>query len=99
MKNRTISFDKELLLNIMKLNNFEIRIAMLAFYQDGQVTMSFSKISKLGELEGLTPEGMLLKEIFGYDFNNILKYASDDENEVTVFWVNRELLQKVPVGL
>ncbi|EGW39789.1 hypothetical protein [Desulfosporosinus sp. OT] len=92
MKNRTVSFDKELLLNIMKLDNFEMRIAMLAFYQDGQVTMSFSKISKLGELAGLTQEGMLLKEIFGYDFNNTLKYASDDENEVTVFWVNRELL-------
>lgn len=98
MKNRTVSFEKELLLNIMKLNNFEMRIAMLAFYHDGQLTMSFSKISKLGELAGLTPEVMLLKTIFGYNFNNILKYASDDENGVTIFWFNREILQKVPVG-
>lgn len=98
MENRTVSFDKELLLNIMKLDNFEMRIALLAFYEEGQVTMSFDKLWKLGKWADLTPEENLFKATLGYDFNNIIKYSYDNETEVTTFWVNEELLQKVPVG-
>lgn len=94
-KNRTVSFSRELLLNIMNLDNFEMRIALLAFYHEGKFKMSFDNRWKLGKWAGFTPEENLFK---GYDFNNIINFSCDEDTEVTTFWVNEELLRKAPVG-
>lgn len=52
--------------------------------------LTYAEVSKLFKLEGYTPEEALLKAIFGYEFNDIIKYETYDENEFIVFWVKKE---------